>query len=40
MRFTLGLLLHAIVHEADGQDRDGGGLLLSPAISRRCSMEA
>ncbi len=26
---TLGLLLHAIVHPADIQDRDGGALLLS-----------
>ena len=26
---TLGLLLHAIVHPADIQDRDGGVLLLS-----------
>jgi transposase len=26
---TLGLLLHAIVHPADVQDRDGGALLLS-----------
>jgi putative transposase len=26
---TLGLLLHAIVHSADIQDRDGGVLLLS-----------
>ena len=26
---TLGLLLHAIVHPADVQDRDGGVLLLS-----------
>ena len=26
---TLGLLLHAIVHPADVQDRDGGTLLLS-----------
>jgi hypothetical protein len=26
---TLGLLLHAVVHPADIQDRDGGVLLLS-----------
>jgi transposase len=26
---TVGLLLHAVVHPADIQDRDGGGLVLS-----------
>jgi len=26
---TQGLMLHAIVHAADIQDRDGGGLLIS-----------
>jgi putative transposase len=26
---TQGLMLHAIVHPADIQDRDGGGLLIS-----------
>src|SRR5271169_5558866 len=26
---TVGLLLHAVVHPADVQDRDGGALLLS-----------
>jgi len=29
---TLGLLLHAIVHPADIQDRDGGALLLLPTL--------
>ena len=33
---TLGLLLHAIVHPADIQDRDGGILLLS-TLSSACS---
>jgi transposase len=28
-RHTIDLLLHAVVHPADIQDRDGGGLLLS-----------
>jgi hypothetical protein len=31
---TLGLLVHAMVHPADIQDRDGGILLLS-ALARR-----
>ena len=31
---TLGLMLHAIVHPADIQDRDGGGLLLNTLFGR------
>jgi len=31
---TLGLMLHAIVHPADIQDRDGGGLLLHTLFGR------
>ena len=31
---TLGLLLHAIVHPADIQDRDGGVLLLSTLFGK------
>lgn len=31
---TLGLLLHAIVHPADVQDRDGGGLVLATLFGR------
>ena len=31
---TLGLMLHAIVHSADIQDRDGGGLLLKTLFGR------
>src|SRR5262245_23072287 len=31
---TLGLLLHAIIHPADMQDRDGGILLLSTLSNR------
>jgi len=40
---TLGLLLHAIVHPADLQDRDGGILLLSalsgrfPCLAKLCA---
>src|SRR3954469_8421488 len=30
---TVGLLLHAVVHPADVQDRDGGILLLSTLVS-------
>jgi putative transposase len=32
---TLGLLLHAIVHPADIQDRDGGILLLATGYQGR-----
>ena len=32
---TVGLLLHAVVHPADIQDRDGGLLLARDAV-RRC----
>jgi transposase len=31
---TLGLMLHAIVHAADIQDRDGGGLVLQTLFGR------
>ena len=31
---TLGLMLHAIVHAADIQDRDGGGLVLNTLFGR------
>jgi hypothetical protein len=31
---TLGLMLHAIVHPADIQDRDGGGLGLNTLFGR------
>ena len=31
---TLGLMLHAIVHPADIQDRDGGGLVLKTLFGR------
>ena len=31
---TLGLMLHAIVHPANIQDRDGGGLVLSTLFGR------
>ena len=31
---TLGLMLHAIVHPADIQDRDGGALLLNTLFGR------
>ena len=32
---TQGLLMHAVVHSADIQDRDGGALLMASAV-RRC----
>src|ERR1700735_424407 len=31
---TLGLMLHAVVHAADIQDRDGGGLVLNTLFGR------
>jgi transposase len=31
---TLGLMLHAIVHRADIQDRDGGGLVMATLFGR------
>src|ERR1700685_1468547 len=31
---TLGLMLHAVVHPADIQDRDGGGVVLNTLFGR------
>jgi transposase len=31
---TLGLMLHAVVHPADIQDRDGGGVVLNTLFER------